>query len=87
MKTTFQIYRYEIDGTYTYTIKEYDGRLSSYKTKITVIGESEKSYKIRLHMPIRNHCVGDIIIVQKKNVRLDTPNPNKQDMTEAWWND
>lgn len=87
MKTTFQKYKYEIEGTYTYTVKDYDGRIISYNTKVTAIGESGKSYKVRLHAPIRNHCIGDVIIVQKKNVRFDTPNPNKLDTVEAWWND
>ena len=87
MKSSITAYQYTLDATYNYMVKNHgQDLLIPFKTKVKVIGESPKCYKIRLLEPIRNHMVGDEILVHKKSIALDTPNPNHEKKT-YWWDE
>ena len=82
MKT--KTYQYVLDATYRFFTMRLNGTLERIETKVKVLGENEKSYKIKLLQPIRSHYVGDEILVRKKNIILHTPNPNYE-REEQWW--
>ena len=78
-------------GSYTARTRNFDGSFNTFYTSCLVLGESEKSYSIRVTTPICGHKANDTITVRKHNVKLkDTsPTPSKtvmHDYSEAWWN-
>ena len=85
--STVRKYQYTLDATYKFMVKPH-GReeLIPQQTKVTVIGESPRCYKIKLLEPIRNHRVGDEILVHKKSLEFHTPNPNHEGKS-YWWDD
>lgn len=86
-RTTVRTYQYTLDATYKFMIKIHGQNvLVEHETKVKVIGESNRCYKIQLLEPIRNHCVGDEILVHKKNLKFHTPNPN-HGQKSYWWNE
>lgn len=86
-RTTVRAYQYILDATYNFMTKlPGQDALVKHETKVKVIGESNRCYKIQLLAPIRNHCVGDEILVHKKSLVFDTPNPNHEQKS-YWWNE
>lgn len=69
-------------GTYYFSVPNFDGTFSRYSTPVEVIAETEKSYQIVLKFPILGHCVGDKIWAVKKNVRVE----KEIDVSEFWYN-
>lgn len=80
MKAKRTIYEVRKYGVYNFTCKNVDGSLSSHKSEVEVQGETDKKYIIRLSEPIREHKVGDVIEVLKRNVKLH------RDCSNDFWN-
>ena len=84
-RTTVVAYQYTLDATYKFLTKIHGQEvLVPNETKVKVIGESNRCYKIQLLEPIRNHRVGDQILVHKKSLQFHTPNPNHEQKS-YWW--
>ena len=84
-KSTIQRYQYSLDATYRFMVKNHgEQTLVPQETKVLVIGEGPRSYKVRLLSPIKDHLVGDEILVHKKSLVFHTPNPNHPSQ-EHWW--
>ena len=77
------IYDSPFEATYLYETTNYDGTFTRWSTKVDVLGETAKSYFIRLREPIRSHFAGDQICVMKKKVRFPRA---PVDPTQYWFN-
>ena len=102
MKQNKVIYAQPIRAEYQYEVMTLDRKFVCYKAIVSVVERTENSFKVVLHEPIRNHCVGDIIWVRKRHIRLGqqvvapaTKVLSNQfpfttmptvDCTDAWWN-
>ena len=83
MKTT--TYTYDVDAIYTFYVKEViSQKLVRLTAKVKVLGETGKSYLVKLLEPIRSRCAGETMYVRKDKVQMTTPNPNKDPGTH-WW--
>lgn len=71
-----------LSGTYYFSIPNYNGTFTRQYVAVSIVAQTDKSYKIVLKCPIRNHCVGDELWVAKKNVRID----NNVETGEYWYN-
>lgn len=76
-------YESSYEATYLYETTNYDGTFTRWHAKVLVLGETEKSYFIRLCEPVRSHAVGDVICVMKKKVRFPKA---PVDPTQYWFN-
>ena len=81
------MYEHSQEAQYLFETYNFDGTFTRWRTAVEVLGETVKSYFIKLKEPIRNHCVGDKIWVMKKKVRfprvsLDVP----LDTSHYWFN-
>ena len=63
------MYEHSQEAQYLFETCNFDGTFTRWRTAVEVLGETAKSYLIKLKEPIRNHCVGDQIWVMKKKVR------------------
>ena len=72
-----------LSGTYYFSIPNYDGTFVRCSVAVSVVAQTDKSYRIVLRYPIRNHCAGDKLWVAKKNVRIDKPKSVIE--TENYW--
>lgn len=87
------------EGIYTVKTPDYNGGFVIEKTKVWVLGETDKSHLIQLRCDIRGHRGGDRLTVRKHNVSMPHlvrmssgigPNdkPIRQyDYSDAYWND
>lgn len=80
------------DGTYNYKSPNFDGTYNLQQVNVTVLGESEKQYLIKLKLPVGNHRQNDQMKVRKRNVRLhgmtDRPSVRSTyDYSAAFWNE
>ena len=84
-----------IPATYCYKVMNLDRTISNFTCKVVVLSEQAKTYTVRLLDLIRLHCYGDVINVQKKNIKFEmhattAPAPSTQrpavDCTNEWWN-
>lgn len=79
------------EGTYNYKSPNFDGTFSVQQVKVTVLGESEKQYLIRLILPVGNHRQNDQMKVRKRNVRLHgmtaTESKAMPELSRSWWHD
>ena len=82
-----KMYATPVDGTYTYKQPNYDGTFQHSQVSVSVIGESDKQYLIRLLLPVGNHRRNDQLRVRKHNVRIHRPEPVLPDYSGAWWHD
>lgn len=76
-------------GSYTARTRNFDGSFNTFYTSCEVLGESAKSYAIRLAVPIGRHKAKETINVRKHNVKLKESiedAPRQHDYSEAWWN-
>ncbi len=87
------IYATPKEDTYNYKSPNFDGTFSVQQVKVTVLGESEKQYLIRLILPVGNHRQNDQLKVRKHNVQMHgmfaTATVSKRpayDHSGAWWN-
>ena len=69
-------------GTYYFSVPNFDGTFSRYSTPVEVIAETNKSYRVILKYPIRGHLVGDKIWALRKNVKIE----KEIDVNEFWYN-
>mgnify|MGYP007012489380 FL=1 len=88
-----EMYAAPVEGTYSYKTPNFDGTFSVQQVKVSVLGESEKQYLIRLILPVGNHRQNDQMKVRKHNVRMHgmfaTATVCKRpayDLSGAWWN-
>ena len=72
-------------GTYYFSVPNFDGTFSRYSTPVEVIAETNKSYRVILKYPIRRHLVGDEIWVIKKNVHIEEVVKKENDVNEFWY--
>ena len=77
------IYETPCEATYLYETTNFDGTFNHWSTKVSVLGETVKSYFIKLREPVRGHLVGDVICVMKKKVRFPKA---PVDPTQYWFN-
>lgn len=80
------------EGTYDFKSMNFDGTFNLQQVKVAVLGESEKTYLIRLRLPVGNHRQNDQMKVRKRNVRLhgttateSIPATQMPDYRNAWW--
>lgn len=73
-------------GLYTYRTRNYDGTFNQFHVLVEVIGETARSYRIRLLQPLYGHQIGKLMTVRRHNVRLNQQPTPKQDHSNAWWN-
>ena len=73
-------------GLYTYRTRNYDGSFNQFPVLVEVVGETVRSYRIRLLQPLYGHPIGKLMTVRRHNVRLNTQPSPKADHSEAWWN-
>ena len=71
------------EATYLYETTNYDGTFTRWKTQVEVLGETDKSYLIKLKEPIRQHFAGDQSWVFKRKVRFPKA---PVDPTKYWFN-
>lgn len=81
------------EGTYDFKSMNFDGTFNLQQVKVAVLGESEKTYLIRLRLPVGNHRQNDQMKVHKHNVQMHgmiaTATVSKRpayDHSGAWWN-
>lgn len=53
---------------------------------VEVLGESPKSYAIRIAFPIGGHKAKETMTVRKHNVRFKEVEPVQHDCSKEWWN-
>lgn len=80
-------YNKTLKGVYRYSARRYNeyGNLTIgfFDTIVEVIGETQKSYLVKLYDPILDHCRGDEIFVKRSNVKLKY---DEKDDSQFWWN-
>lgn len=74
-------------GLYTYRTRNYDGTFNQFHVLVEVIGETARSYRIRLLQPLYGHQIGKLMTVRRHNVCLNQQPTPKHDHSNAWWND
>lgn len=74
-------------GLYTYRTRNYDGTFNQFHVPVEVIGETARSYRIRLLQPLYGHQIGKLMTVRRHNVRINRKPSPKPDHSKAWWND
>lgn len=72
-----------LPATYKFSTTNFNGTFNYFRTPVLVLGETEKRYLIRLKEPIRDHFVGDEILVGKKSIEFP---PKEVDTSEFWYN-
>lgn len=61
-------------GVYKYSVKNFrHNSFTSYRARCEILGESDRSYYIRLLEPIATRVPGDPFWVRKKNIILSPP--------------
>lgn len=82
------IYAVPMQGGYTFRTRNFDGTFNLFYISVEVIGETAKSYLIRLLAPIVGHPVRTTMTVRKHNVKIHSHAQRGQhDCSDAWWND
>jgi hypothetical protein len=80
-------YNKPLKGVYRYSARQFNRygnpEIRFFDTIVEVIGETQKSYLVRLHDPILDHCRGDEIFVKRSNVKLKY---DERDDSQFWWN-
>ena len=72
-------------ATYSYSEYLYELGFARYTAKVEILGETPKTYKVKLLTPnVRGHKLHDIIKVQTKNIILPK---EKKDCSDAWYHD
>ena len=79
-----------LSGSYTARTRNFDGSFNTFNVSCEVVGQTAKSYAIRLAFPIAGHKAKETINVRKHNVKLKEAIENapvqQHDYSEAWWN-
>ncbi len=71
------------EAMYLYETPNYDGTFTCWNTRVDVLGETAKSYFIRLRTELRGHLPGDVIRVMKKKIRFYKA---ARDTSQFWYN-
>lgn len=77
------MYKIPYEAVYMYETPNYDGTFTRWDTRVDVVGETTKSYFIRLRTELRGHIPGDVIRVMKKKVRFYKA---PHDTSQFWYN-
>ena len=71
-------------ATYHFSQSLFGKGYQRYAINVEVLGETDKSYKIRLLQPTCNRRCGDVIWVRREHITFPkTP----YDCSGEWWND
>lgn len=81
---TYSEYKTPLRGVYIFAVPNFDGTFFRNEVSVEVLGSTDKTYKVRLLMPIWRHGAGDIIRVQKKNIRINST--REIDTSSLWYN-
>lgn len=93
-----EMYATPIEGTYIRRRPDFQGNFYREEVKVKVLGETDKSFLIKLYCAIGNHRGGDQLKVRKHNVRMPRTmsvssglgpydKPERQyDYSGAYWN-
>ena len=73
-------------GLYTYRTRNYDGTFNHFHVMVEIVGETVRSYRIRLLQPLIGHPIGTRMTVRRHNVRINRQPSTKPDHSKAWWN-
>lgn len=77
------MYEVAYQATYLFETMNWDGSLTRWQARVDVLGETEKSYIIRVREPVRGHVAGEVMRVMKKKVRFPKA---PVDPTQYWFN-
>lgn len=76
-------------GAYTMKTPNFDGTFREQQVEVEVLGESVKSYLVKVRVPVRGRKAGESFPVRKHNVRRRDARPIERrvyDYTKAFWN-
>lgn len=73
-------------GSYAARTRNFGGSFNTFYTSCEVLGESPKSYAIRIAFPIGGHKAKETMTVRKHNVRFKEVEPVQHDCSKEWWN-
>ena len=81
-------YSIPLDGFYNHKTPRFDGTFNIQQVAVSILGESDKMYRIRLRLPVGNLRQGHEMSVRKRNVYVHRPKPQPKeyDCTNQWWN-
>lgn len=81
------LYTTPLQGGYTYRTRNFDGSFNQFHISVEVIGETTRSYLVRLLTPLEGHPVRSTMTVRKHNVKVHSHTRREQpDCSNAWWN-
>lgn len=81
------VYEEPKHAKYKLLVPRFDGTFDKYKLRCDVLGETDRSYKIKILEFCPRHTPGDIFYVHKKSVILDEPTEVKSgDLSDFWYN-
>lgn len=69
-------------GIYHYSTTNFNGTYNHYTSPVTIVAETDKSYKIQLSQPIMGWRRGDTTWVRKHKVEVEREQP---DVSEMWY--
>lgn len=80
-------------GGYTHRTRNYDGTFNTHYLTVEVLGETDKSYLVKVFVPIGGKPAGSRMTVRKHNVKIQgeqpvaAPRPARRyvDCTNAYW--
>ena len=82
------LYPTPIPAGYTYKTRNFDGTFNEFYASVLILGETRKSYLVRIAVPLGNHRAGDRMTVRKHNVTLKAATPahaREHDYSNAYW--
>ena len=72
-------------GFYTYRTRNFDGSYNLVPVYVEVVGETSRSYRVRLLQPVDGYQPGRLMTVRRHNVRLCRPEPQpRHDCSPEW---
>lgn len=77
------MYATAFEATYLFETTNYDGTFTRWQARVDVLGETDKSYFVRLREPVRGNAPGAVIRVMKRKVRFPKA---PVDPTQYWFN-
>jgi len=74
-------------ATYTARTRRPDGTFNLFHLPVEVVGETVRSYRVRLLRAFGRHPFGAVITVRRHNVRLARDPQPRADCSGQWWHD
>jgi len=72
-------------GSYTFKTRNFDGSFNLFYTKVEILGETAKSYLVRLLSPMAGHPYRSKTVVRKSSVKVKREE-SSYDYSDAYWN-